>query len=171
MFEKILVTALKSASAVIYVIIMIALFAFPVSFIIHAFLPPVFTLSKIETSVVGENDSFLGSSDETTDVWHKIDYYITASSGKFSPYEYTIEEVTLQNDEFLSFADGYKVFIDEPSYFTKDITDEIVISLYINSNEEFDINSVCKEAQFKTLIYEKGFGEFKVKYGNGNLWK
>ncbi len=171
MFEKILVTTLKSASAVVYVLIMAALFAFPVSFIIHAFLPPVFTLSRIETSVVEEDDIISDENIEITEGWHRIDYYITASSGKFSPYEYTIEEITLQNDEFLSFAHNYTVLIDEPSYFTKDITDEMVISLYIDTDEEFDINSVCKEAEFKTLIYEKGFGEFKVKYGNGNLWK
>lgn len=158
MFEKSIITILKSLSAVIYVVIMVALFSFPVSFIVHAFIPPVFSLSKIEYEQVGD----------AAEKEYRIDYYITASSGKYSPYEYTIDEIALKNDEFLSFAESYEVTLDEPSSFTKDNHDEMIISLHINTEEDFDIQQICKEAEFKTKVYEKGFGEFKVKYGSDN---
>lgn len=161
MFEKALITTLKSSSAVIYVITMVALFSFPISFIIHAFLPPVFNLTGIETYADKDNASGTEKDGE-----YRIDFHIEASSGKFSPYEYTIEEITLQDDSFLDFADSFKVILDEPSHFTKDEPDEMTVSLYIYTDEEFDINAVCSEAQFKTKVYEKGFGEFKVKYGS-----
>lgn len=159
MFEKSLIKILKSLSAVIYVIIMLALFAFPVSFIVHAFLPPEFNLNSIYFEQLSE------STEAPSENGYRVDYNVTASAGRYSPYEYTIEAIALTDDEFLSFAEGYEVVIDETSYFTKDIHDEIIISLYIYTDENIDIESLCTKAQFKTKIYEKGFREFKIKYG------
>ncbi len=171
MFEKILVTLLKSASAVAYVFLMALLFAFPINFAVHAFLPPVLVTDEVKETVIESDDEFISSSGESADDWKRIDYSITAHSGWASPYEYLIEEFTVKNEEILSFAEDYKVFLDEPSSFTKDASDEMVISLYIKTSEDIDTEKLSSETEFKAKVYEKNFAQFKVKYGNGKLWK
>ena len=169
-FNKIFVTLLKSASAVAYVLLMGILFAFPISFFVHVFIPPEFELNSAVVVEVEENDSYLKEAEETTEGWKRIDYRITASSGFCSPYDYVIEELTVKNEDALPAGAEYKVFLDEPSVFDKDNHDKMVVSLYIKTDEEIKASEYMN-IEFKCKVYEKNFEEFKVKYGNGKLWK
>ena len=170
MFNKIFVTLLKSASAVAYVFLMGILFAFPISFFVHAFIPPVFELNSAVVVDVEKNDTGLKEAGTDTDGWKRIDYRITASSGLCSPYDYLIEELTVKNEELLPENTEYKVFLDEPSAFDKDNPDKMVVSLYIKTDEEIKASDYMN-IEFKCKVYEKNFEEFDVKYGNGKLWK
>lgn len=158
MFEKSVITILKSGAAVIYVLIMLTLFAAPVLFIWQAFTPPVFTFDSIEISENLENDEEL--TDKNKEYRYKIVYKGMASSGKSSPYSYEIPEFTINDDSLSEAFSDYTVVLDEPLCFSASEADSFSISLYINSETEPDFSEIAKNVSFKAVNCKKSFGEF-----------
>ncbi len=161
MFEKTVINILKSGAAVVYVLIMLTLFSAPVLFIVQAFAEPTFQFDLVSIPDSLEGDEFLK---EETDGWYRIDYCMTASSGKFSPYSYKISQFTAEENEFLASFEDYKITIDEPLEFSNIKDDSFTLSLYIKSDTEPDFTQITKSVTFKAVNYEKSFGEFYVTY-------
>ncbi len=161
MFEKIIITTLKSFSAVIYVFIMLALFSVPVLFVYQAFQPPEFILEGITIPESLGDDEFLSGKEGN---WHRIDFTMTASSGKFSPYSYKIEEFTTENSGVLSQFEDYEIRIDSPLEFSNTESDSFVLSLYVLSEEAPDFTEITADITFSAINYEKSFSEFSVRY-------
>lgn len=170
-FKRILITLLKSFSVIAYVFLMGILFAFPISYFVHAFIPPVFEINSSNVVQIEANDKNLAAFNENTANWKRIDFNITASSGIASPYDYLVEELTVKNPEIIPYGVEYKVFLDEPSAFDKDNPDDMVVSLYLKTDEEVDEKDFHVSIEFRCTVYEKNLEEFKCKYGNGKLWK
>lgn len=152
MFEKSVITILKSGAAVAYVLIMLTLFSAPVLFIWQAFTPPVFTFDSVEISECIEEEGFR----------YKIEYKGSASSGKISPYSYEIEGFTLDENETVKALSGYSVVLDEPLSFSGKEEDSFTISLYINSEDEPDFAEITENVSFKAVNCKKSFGEFYI---------
>lgn len=164
MFEKTVISILKSMSAVIYIVIMLVLFSSPAIFIYQAFRPPVFSFDTVAVPTDLKEDEYLSSIGESPEDWQRIDYKMTASAGEFSPYNYKIDEFIIEENEILDEAEAYKVILDEPLEFSNEEADSFTLSLYIKSEENIDLEELTKSAEFKAKSYEKGFSEFSVKY-------
>lgn len=161
MFEKAVITTLKSGAAVIYVIIMLVLFSAPVLFIWQAFVPPVFTFESVSAPETVENEEFIS---DGTEKWYKIDYSVTASSGKISPYSFEIEQFEAVENEYLEGFSDHRVEIDEPLKFSNTEDDSFILSLYIKSAEEPELEEITKNISFKAVNYKKSFGQFYVTF-------
>lgn len=164
MFEKIIIRCLRGLAGVVYVCLLSTLLSIPVIFIYQAFKEPVFTLEKTEILNCSQDDARLSEMGEKADEWKKIDYTITASSGRFSPYYYKISEFTPTESSPLYAQSGFFLVLDEPLYFTNTISDSFVISVYIKDGSGIDVASVASSAQFEAVGYEKGFFEFALQY-------
>ena len=164
MFEKTIITLLKGMSAVIYIFIMLTLFSAPVIFIYQAVKPPVFTLTEVNEAVISENDDFLSENGKNSDDYIRIDYTMTASSGKFSPYSYEISEFTVEENEFTKNSGEILVSIDEPISFSNTVSDDFVLSVYIEKENAPALSEITSEISFKAVNYEKSFSEFSLKH-------
>lgn len=162
MFEKTVITILKSGAAVAYVFIMLILFSVPVLFVWQAFVPPVFTFDSV--SIPDSLDGDENITDAQTNGWYRIDYNMTASSGILSPYSYKIEQFTAEENEILQQFSDYKVTIDAPLEFSNTEDDSFILSLYIKSDTTPDFDEITKTVTFKAVNYEKSFSEFSVTY-------
>lgn len=164
MLEKIIIKMLKGLAATVYVCLLTAIFSVPVIFIYQAFKEPVFTLNKTETVLNIEEDGYLSAIGEELSHWQRIDYSLTAESGRFSPYYYRIEEFIPAENSLLHENSGCRIVIDEPLYFTNTIKDDFVISVYIRNDSGINTEEVAKSALFRAKSYEKGFFEFAITY-------
>ncbi len=164
MIEKIIISVLKALSGIFFIVIMLTLFSIPVIFIYQAFMPPVFSFENIIISEEVENDEFLISQGESSDGWASVDYKLSASSGKYSPYSYKIDEFMLDEDYFNGNLPEYKVRLDDTVEFTNTESDSFTLTLYIKKNGTDSINEVLKSVSFKAKTYEKSFSEFSVTY-------
>lgn len=160
--EKSIITLLKSGSAVIYVLIFCLILSIPVIFIYQAVKPPVFTF---EAAAVEE--SFTGDEviSEEAESWHKIQFTLSASAGRFSPYSFYIEEFSFSENVLPEGISDYRIVLDEPIFCTKDQSDTFTLSVYIKGDT--DINEFIKDLSFKASDYTKSFGEFKLKFEDG----
>lgn len=161
MFEKAVITTLKSGAAVIYVIIMLVLFSAPVLFIWQAFVPPVFTFDSMSAPEIVENEEFIS---DDGGKWYRIDYSVTASSGKISPYSFEIEQFEAVENEYLGSFSDHRVEIDEPLKFSNTEDDSFILSLYIRSETAPDLEEVAENVSFKAVNYKKSFGQFYVTF-------
>ncbi len=152
-------------SAVIYVLIMLTLFSIPVVFIYQAVKPPVFTFESITIEEADENDEYLASIGKSSDGWIKLNYSITANSGRFSPYSYEINEFGIDENDYTKDVGEISVFIDEPLSFSNTETDSCTISLYVEENKISDIKTFAENIEFKATKFEKAFSEFSLKHG------
>ncbi len=164
MFEKIIIALLKGMSAVVYVLIMLTLFSAPVIFIYQAVKPPVFTLLEVNEAEIEENDGFLLSEGKSSEDFIRIDYTMTASSGKFSPYSYEISEFTVEENEFTEKAGEILVTIDEPLSFSNTENDDFILSVYIEKEYASELSEIASSLNFKAVNYEKSFSEFSLKH-------
>lgn len=160
-FEKLIISTLKGFSAVIYVLVMLALFSVPVLFIWQAFVPPEFVLESINVPESLENDTYIKNK---SDSWHRIDFIMTASSGKISPYSYKIDEFKVKDTGILKKYDSYKLVLDAPLEFTNVQSDSFVLSLYIYSEQKPDFEEIAEGISFSAVNYEKSFSQFAVIY-------
>lgn len=161
MFEKAVINTLKSGAAVIYVIIMLVLFSVPVLFIWQAFVPPVFTFESVSAPEIIENGEFIS---DDGGKWYRIDYSVTASSGKISPYSYEIEQFEAEENEYLDSFSDHRVEIDESLSFSNTEDDSFILTLYIKSDKEPDFEEITKNVSFKAVNYKKSFGQFYVTF-------
>lgn len=164
MFEKIVIALLKSMSAVVYVIIMLTLFSVPVIFIYQAVKPPVFTVLEVIKAEIEEDDEFLLSEGQSSEDFIRIDYTMTASSGKFSPYSYEISEFTVEENEFTEKAGTILVTIDEPLSFSNTENDDFILSVYIEKEYASELSGIASSLSFKAVNYEKSFSEFSLEH-------
>ena len=164
MFEKVTVKLLKGLAAVTYTVLLTAIFSFPVIFIYQGFKEPVFTLNKTEIVYDIENDGYLSSAGEDPSQWKRIDYSLTAESGRYSPYYYRIEEFVPSEESALYGRADCRIIIDEPLYFTNVQKDDFVLSVYIKAESDLNAEDIAKDALFRAKEYEKGFFEFVVTY-------
>ena len=158
MFEKSVITILKSGAAIAYVLILLTLFSAPVLFIWQAFTPPVFTFDKIEICESPENNEAFTKED--TENWYRIDFSGVASTGSISPYSYEIPEFTINGDALPESILDYTVVLDEPLAFSKDKDDSFTISLYVKSEEKPDFSEASGSISFEAVNCKKSFGEF-----------
>lgn len=161
MFEKLIISTLKGFSAVIYVLVMLALFSVPVLFIWQAFVPPEFVLESIDIPESLEDDTYIKNK---SDSWHRIDFIMRASSGKMSPYSYKIDEFKVKDTGILKKYDSYKLVLDAPLEFTNVQSDSFVLSLYIYSEQKPDFEEIAEGISFSAVNYEKSFSQFAVIY-------
>lgn len=165
MFEKIIITLLKSLSANVYIVIMLTLFSIPVVFIYQAVKPPVFTFESMSIEKVSADDEYLTSIGMNTDGWIKLNYSITADSGKFSPYSYEINEFGIEENEYTESIGEIPVLLDEPLSFSNTVTDSCTLSVYIEEDKISDIKTFAENIKFTATKFEKSFSEFSLKYG------
>lgn len=164
MFEKIIIKGLRGLAGVVYVCVLATILSIPVIFIYQAFKEPVFTLEKTEILSCSQEDSNITSIGEKPEEWQRIDYTLSASSGRFSPYYYKIGEFAPTQTSPLYNKTGYFIVLDEPLYFTNTVSDSFLISVYIKKDSGIDINQVASSAMFEAENYEKGFFEFAAYY-------
>ncbi len=155
--EKAVISLFKGGSAVIYVFIFCLVLSIPGIFIYQAIKTPEFTL---ETVSIEENFSGDGVITEESEDWNKIQFSLTATAGKFSPYSYEISEFEAEGIET-----EHKIVLDEPILCDKDTVDPFTITLYIKG--ETDIDKVIESVSFKASDFSKSFGEFELKFKDG----
>ena len=161
MFEKAIISTLKGFSAVIYVLIMLALFSVPVLFIWQAFTPPEFVFDAVNVPESLENDEYIKDREGS---WHRIDFMMTASAGQISPYSYKIEEFEIEEGSLPAEVGEAALVLDAPLEFSNTVSDSFVLSLYICSEEEPDFEELTKNISFRAVNYEKSFSEFSLKH-------
>ena len=164
MIEKFIVSTLKSASAVVYAAVLLLVLSIPVIFIYQAFLPPQFVFDSVAVTEDLSDDIHL-SEEEKSEEWVRVDFSLTASSGKFSPYSFYIEQFSFADEGILDSTAEYKIILDEPIECTKDVKDPFTLSVYIKG--ETDINEFVKTVSFKATDFNKSFGEFSLKFVDG----
>ena len=163
MIEKFIVSTLKSASAVVYAAVLLLVLSIPVIFIYQAFQPPQFVFDSVAVTEDLSDDIHL--TDEESEEWIRVDFSLTASSGKFSPYSFYIEQFSFADEGILNTTAEYKIILDEPIECTKDVKDPFTLSVYIKG--ETDINEFVKSVSFKATDFSKSFGEFSLKFVDG----
>ena len=161
MVEKFIVSTLKSASAVVYVAVLLLILSIPVIFIYQAFLPPQFVFDTVSVTEDFADDIHL-SDEEKNEKWVRVDFSLIASSGKFSPYSFYIEQFTFADESIKESLEEYKIILDEPIECTKDVKDPFTLSVYIKG--ETDINEFIKTVSFKATDFNKSFGEFSLEF-------
>ncbi len=161
MFEKTIISTLKGFSAAVYILIMLALFSVPVLFIWQAFIPPEFIFDSVSVPESLEDDEYIKDREGS---WHRIDFMMTASSGKFSPYSYKIEEFEIEDGSLPEEFSSAELVLDAPLEFTNTESDSFVLSLYICSDEKPDSEEITRNISFRAVNYEKSFSEFSLKH-------
>ena len=160
MVEKFLVSTFKKASGVVYILIFLFILSLPCIFIYEAFQPPQFIFDSVSINEDMTEDSVL-SDEEKAEKWTRIDFSMTATARKLSPYSFYIEKFTLAGDIPIGDED-VKIVLDHPIEFTKDTSSPFTLTLYIKG--ERDINEIVKRISFKAADYERSFGEFRLKF-------
>lgn len=160
--EKTIISILKGGSAVIYVLLFLLIFSMPVIFIYQAVKPPVFTFDTVAVEENFEGDEIIS---DGAGEWQKLQFTLSATAGKFSPYSFYIEEFSLDAEALGISAEDVRVILDEPVSCTKDTTDPFTITLYIRADG--DVREHIGDLAFKASDYTKSFGEFKLKFEDG----
>lgn len=155
--QKTIISLFKGGSAVIYVLIFCLVLSAPVIFIYQAVKTPEFTFETVSVDENFKGDEVIA---EDYKDWQKIQFSLTATAGKFSPYSYEISEFK---------ADGIEkehiIVLDEPILCDKDTVDPFTLTIYIKGNT--DVNEVIKSVSFKASDFSKSFGEFELKFKDG----
>ena len=164
MVEKTIVSILKGLAAVVYTVLLVSILSSPAIFIYQAFRPPVFTFNGAEIKADLTDDEYLKGTNRSPEDWVRIDYSLSASSGRFSPYYYRVDTFVPDDETAFPETGSYMIVLDEPLYFTNTVTDDFVISLYIKDDGKTDIEELTKSMNLKAKNYEKGFFEFAAYY-------
>jgi len=145
----------NTVSLSVYVVMLAIILAIPGFLIFQGAKDPEFSVRSVNMEAV-TSDDFLVSEGETQGGWYKITYECTASSGKYSPYTFKVGYFVLRGPLEYSRTVKHYVLLDEPLEFGGRNTDDFVLMLYVNTDEQ-TASAIRDNAGFATREISESF--------------
>lgn len=150
----------NALSVVVHISLITLIFAVPVLFIVKGNAPLDFTLHTVEVTAADASDEQLLSVSPTADGWYKIEYDMSVSASKLSPYGYTVARFALIGPKEMKKNGTYAVFLDEPIAFGTGGSDDFVIDCYIRASGEEEARQTAQTLSFGTRGTVRKFSFF-----------
>lgn len=164
MLDKFVRVFYNIISVVVHVCTLTLILSIPVLFAVKANAPLSFKVNDISVSPVSADDEQFRSLNFTTEGWYRIDYDMTVSADKLSPYGYTIEKFALKAPKELRYTDNYAVFLDKPIEFTTGQSDDYMLTCYVRHTGDIDtVKEYAKTLGFGTRNIVRIFTLFKYE--------
>ena len=121
---------------------------------------PVFGVEAITVSSAEENDGILGKYGCASDGWYKVEYRVSVTGAKLSPYSYTVNCVAFNApDDIEHRMDYFAECADEIEYSAFG-TDEFTVSLYLKCDSAEKAKDIASRAAFGFRGLKQHFGFF-----------